>query len=325
MRNSRLWLSVFSAGLVLGLGATVPGAKAAYPERTVHVITGAAPAGGTDFMARLIAQKLGEKWGQAVIVENRTGADNAIAGELVAKAPPDGYMIDVISPNHTITPAFNTLPYDPVKSFTPVAMVARQPQLLVINPTYLHVNTVKELIAYVKTKPGQMNFGSTGIGSLPTLEMELLAKKTGMDLVNITFKGGGPGLVALLGGEIQMAFNGFLECLPLVQSGKLKALAVDINVRAPLLPDVPTVAEAADLPDFNFGNWYGILAPPGTPKDIVKKIHDDVETIMKSDDVSKRLAEQGLLASSSTPEEFTQFLATDIRNWGDFVKGLKTK
>lgn len=312
--------SMFSCGAAL----TAVSARTAFPDRPIHIVIGVPPGGGTDLIARLLAQELTQKWNVSVLVDNRPGADNTIAAEAVAHAPPDGYMLDLTATNHTMTPNFYKLSYDPVTSFAPVIYLGTQPDMLVVNNS-VPVKTVKELIAYAKAKPSQLNFGSGGTANPPYAEMMILAKETGMKLVNVPFKGSGPVLTAVLGGEVQMAFAGFAEGKEEVEAGKLKGLAVSTDKRVPLMPNVPTVAEAAGLPDFNLGAWYGVLAPAGTPGEIVDKINRDMAAAMKSPEVQAKLAARGFLTAPDTAAEFKDFLIADVARWRSVLAGSSGK
>jgi tripartite-type tricarboxylate transporter receptor subunit TctC len=297
-------------------------ALAAFPDRTVQIYVGYAPGGNSDFSARLVAKKLSEKWGQPVVVVNRPGADSTISSDFVAHSAPDGYTLAWISNSHTITPNQYKLGYDPLKSFEPISEVASAADVLVINST-LPVNSLKELIAYAKAKPGQLNFGSNGTGGLQYLEAVLLAQRAGIDMVGIPYKGGSQLLVALLGNEIQMAFGSVLGTKSQVEAGKFKALAVSTAKRSPMLPEVPTVAEAAGLDGYDETEWYGIVAPAGTPADIVKKIHDDLVEVLHAPDVQATLAKQGYTAVGSSSEAFRKQLADEVDQWSAFLKTIK--
>ena len=303
----------------LALGPTA--AQADFPDHPVHWIVGFSPGGGADAMARLVGQRLSQKWGQQVIIDNRPGADGVIAGEVVAKSAPDGYTIDFATTNHTVTPSEHKLNYDPIKSFAPVVLMGSHPDVLLVNPS-LPANSVKDLVALAKTKPGQLNYGSTGPGGGPYMEMEILKQRAKINIVNVTYKGVAPALVATLAGEVPMTFGAVDASFEQVKAGKLRALAVTSNVRVPVLPDVPTLAEAADLPGFNEGTWYGVIAPAGTPADIVHKMNRDIAEIIKSPDVQKQLFSQGFVTVADTPEEFGQFLRQDMAKWAALLKSL---
>lgn len=298
------------------LAGSLPAVEAqTYPERPVRFIVGTNPGGTVDYLARLVATKLTDKWRQAVNVENKPGADGIIAADLVAKADPDGYTLDFIGGQHTIAPTQHDLTFDPVADFEPVILAGRFPDVLVVNPEVMPVTSVSEMIEYIKARPDEVNYASGGGASPPFFEAEVLAKETGMKMQHVPFKGTGPALISLLGGETQLLFGSIGVTTEHIHSGKLRALAVSTNVRTPVLPDVPTIEEATGLKDFDFGNWYGLLAPAGTPPEIVNKLRDDVAAVLNDPEIAKRLEEQGFIPIVSTPAEFKDFLAKDIPFW----------
>lgn len=290
-----------------------------FPTRPVHFIVGFDPGGATDTSARLVARKLSEKWGQPVIVENRPGADSSIAEDFVAHSAADGYTLLWASNAHTIIPNEYKTNYDAVKSFAPVSITVYTPDVLVVNPTAIPVNSVKELIATAKSKPGKLNFGSSGTGSAPYLEMALLMKMTGIDMTNVTYKGGAPTMVALLNGEIQLMFGSAVATSAQVKAGKFKALAIDAYQRIRLMPDLPTVVEATGLKSYQATPWNGVLAPAGTSKEIIGKLHDDLVSVLKSADVQETMSDQGLVPATDTPAEFAKIVADDISRWASII------
>ena len=324
MKRGSAVLMAFAVATV-SLFATAP-AMAAYPERPVHIIIGAAPAGGTDFLARYLAKTLADMWGQSVVVENREGATNTIAGGLVAHGPPDGSML-LLTPNtHTMTASEMTLNYDPVKDFAPISLIVRNPDLLIVDPKTIPAHTLKEFIAYVKARPNQLNFGSAGVASPPYVEMAVLLQRAGIRMENIIYKGGISSMfVALLGGEIQAMFGSISSVGPQVAAGKVIALAISGDTRAPVMPDVPTIAEAADMPGYNEATWYGVLAPAGTPAAIVAKLNDDIRTAMRKPDFAAQLERRGYVPVNDSPSEFRAFLVEDIAHYAAMFKtpGLK--
>lgn len=314
----------FLAGCTaLALLCGANGLRAAFPERTVHILVGAEPGGGTDFLARLIAAKLSDKWGQAVVVENKPGADNTIAADVIAHTAPDGYAVLIMNANQTITPnlpQYQHLNFDPIKSFEPIVSIGEFPDVLDINPQLLPVNSMKELIEYVKAHPGKLNYSSSGTGSTEYFSMQYLAKSMQLQMASVAYKGAGPGMIALVGGETSLMFASAAASLAQLKAGKIRALAVNTNVRVPALKDVPTIEETTGIKDYDLGNWYGFLAPKGTPKEIVRKMHDDIATIVKSDDVQKKVFDQGFITHIRTPEEFETFMRNDIAKWGKIYK-----
>lgn len=290
----------------------------------MHFIVGFAASGGTDVMARLIAQKLSEKWGQPVVVENRTGADGSIAADFVAHSPPDGYNIAWISNAHTVTPLEFKLNYEPVKSFAPVTLAANVPEFLLINPA-LPVKTMREFVAYAKANPGKLSFGASGTAGADYLEVQFLMNQAGIKMVGVPYKGGAPAMTAVIGGEIQLMM-GTVTAIESIKAGKLKALFVTGTKRLQQLPDVPTVGEAIDLPEFDkgtrSGTWFGALAPAGTPSDIVHSMRNDIAAVLKLPEVVDVLSKRGFMPNGDTPEEFTRTISDDITMWASVKKSM---
>jgi tripartite-type tricarboxylate transporter receptor subunit TctC len=298
-------------------------AAATFPERPVRIVVGFAPGGSIDTLARILAPRLAEKWGQAVVVENRTGADATIAAEFVARSTPDGHTILWTSTSHTIAPSHFRLTYDPVRSFAPVALLTSAPDILVTNPSALPVNSVKELIALARAKPGQLNFGSGGPATASALMMAVFMSGTGIDMRNINYKGNGPALIALLAGEVHMGFVAPADVMEHITSGKVRAIAVSSKNRIPLVPNVPTVAEAAGLRDYDEGVWIGALAAAATPLDVVARLNGDITAILKSPDLEQIIAQRSWMRIASTPDEFARFLRHDLAKWALVLKAVK--
>ena len=291
-----------------------------YPTRPIRWIVTYPPGGPTDVVARAIGAKLTAAWGQQIVIDNRPGAGGVIGTELAAKAVPDGYtLLFGTSAGLTINPALsNKLPYDAMKDFAPVSLLVLNPQLLVVH-TSVAANSVKELIALLKARPGQFNYASVGQGSPNHLGMELFKALTGTEMVHVPYKGTGPALTDLLGGQIQLMFNSMPSVLPLVASGKLKALAVGSAQRSRAVPDIPTVAEAG-VPGFENVTWYGMFAPAKTPHDIIIKLNKQVVTILAEPEMAQRLAVQGAEPRSSTPEELSKFMRVESARWQKVIK-----
>lgn len=322
MINPLAWSRTISLLAAFGLFVlTVGSVVAAFPDRPVHLVVGAAPGGGMDSTARLYAQKLTEMWGQSVIIDNKPGASNSIAADLVAHAPPDGYMLGWINNNHTVSPSQFKLNYDPIKSFIPISLLMLQPDVLVINPS-VPAKTLGELIAYAKANPGKLNFGSAGTGTAPYLEMALLMQRSGFKMTNVSFQGMAPATVALLGGEIQLMFGAVTTSFEQVKAGKVRALAVTSAKPVPLIGNVPTVAEAANLPGYDEGTWIGVLAPAGTPGSVASKIREDMIKVSNLPDMKEHFASLGIQAYGTTPDEFKDFLIKDIQKWSDILKSI---
>jgi tripartite-type tricarboxylate transporter receptor subunit TctC len=294
---------------------------ATFPQKPVRLVVGYAPGGGADVLARLVGRRLSDGWTQPVVIENRAGAGGTIAAGVVANAPPDGYTILMITTNHTVPSSeYKNTNYDPIRSFAPVIEMAQIPSALVVGPS-VRANSVKELIDLARAKPGALNFGSTGPGTAQFMDMHLLMQSAGIRMVNVTYKGAGLILVALLSNEIQVTLSPITAFLEAIRGGRLKALGVTGTVRSRLLPDVPTYSETTALQGFEgSANWYGIVAPAGTSRNIVGKLHDDVITAMAPPEVQRLLSEQGFVPVNGTPEQFTQRIVDDLAKWSKLIK-----
>ncbi len=289
-------------------------AQAGYPSKPVRFIVPSAAGGGTDIIARSLAQKLSESLGQQFVVDNRPGAGQMIGIELAAKSAPDGYTLVMAASTLAINSImFKKVSYDPVRDFAPITQAASLPNVLVVHPS-LPVRTVRELIALARQRPGQINFASAGIGTSPQMSIELLKSMAGIDLVHFPYKGTTPGIVDLLAGEVTVMTPNVLTALPHIKAGKLRALAVTSARRSEALPDVPTIAESG-LPGYDSTQWYGVLAPAGTPRGIVAKLHVEMVRALRLPDVRERLAADGAEPVGSTPEEFAAFIKSEIEKW----------
>ena len=309
-------LAVFMSALL----TLVESARAqTFPAKSVRLVVGFSVGGGTDTIARVIGKKLADTWPHALVVENRPGADGAIATELVAKSPPDGYTLVMVSNAHTITPFLRNLAYDPVKDFAPVTLAASTPNLLLVHPT-LPVKSLKELVALAKARPGQLTIGSSGAGTSPFLAMELLKSMTGANIVHVPYKGSGPAVIDLVGGHIQLMFGAVPTVGLHVKSGKLRAIAISSPQRWPSFPELPTVAES--LPGFEAATWYGVLAPAGTPSAIVNKLHNDMAGALQQPDVRAFVTGSGFEAIGNKPDEFAQVIQRDMQKWGKLIRAL---
>ena len=317
-----------AASLVVAAATLVapqPAAAQAYPTKPVRMVVPFPPGGSLDIAGRLIAQKLSEAWGQTVVVENKPGAGGNIGADLVAKSPPDGYtiLLGALS-THAVNPSlYKTMPYDAAKDFAPITLIAVTPNVLVVNAAS-PVNNVKEFIAYAKANPGKLSFGSGSNGSAGHLAGELFKVETGTDAVHVPFKGGAPATQALLAGDTQFMFDNLANAMAQVKAGKLKALAVTTAKRSPLVPDLPTMAEAG-LPGFDISTWYGFFAPAGTPPAIVAKWNADVTKILTSPDVRAKFVADGAEPSPNTPEQFAQMIAAELAKYAKLVKASGAK
>lgn len=298
---------------------------AKYPSRIVRMTVGFTAGGAVDISARLVAQRLTEALGQSVIVENRAGADGIVAGDFVAKSPPDGHTLAYVSAGHTMNPALrpNSMPYHAVRDFAPVSMVATGAQTLVVNPS-LPVRNVKELVALARARPGQINFASSGAGGPTHLAGELLKSVTGINIVHVPYKGGGQVVNDVIAGQCEMTFIGAPVSLPHVRSGRLRLLAVTTAKRLSNLPDVPTVAESG-YPGYDVGASYAVLAPAGTPAAIVNRLSGELAKIVAQRDVRERFSALAIDPVGSTPEELTAYMQVDLAKWIKLVQSLGLK
>lgn len=298
---------------------------AAFPDHVVHLVYPFDPGGGGDSLSRLVAAKLSKKWGQPVVVDNKAGADGDIAADYVARARPDGYTFMHISNDFTVAPSLRKLNFDPVKSITGITMLISHPDLFMTNPSVVSAATLKDFIDVAKAKPGQLNFGSAGQGSPPFMFMQMFMQKAGFHAVTVNYKGNGPAMLALVGGEVQSAFTSPADVQQQIQSGKLRALGVTTKARIPTLPNVPSIAEAAGIPDFDESAFNGFVAPAGVPKGILNKIRDDLAEVINEPDLRDRYLSQGYTIVTSKPDEFTKFLSDDIANWASVLKSINLK
>jgi len=299
-------------------------AQDSYPSRPIRLIVPTAPGGGTDFTARSIAQKLSEALGQTVIVDNRPGAAGNIGVDIAAKSSPDGYTLVMPITSFPINPhLYPKLPFDTVKDFAPVVLASVAPLFLVVNPS-VPAKSVSELIALAKAKPGQLNYANSGSGTTAHLAGELFKKMAGVDLVSIPYKGGGPAVLDLIGGRVQVYFSTIPAALTQVQAGKLRGLAVTTTKRVNLMPDVPTVAESG-LPGFEVNGWFGIFAPAGTARASIVRLNKEINAVLRTPDIQQRFAGQGLIPGGGTPEELGKFLRAELAKWGALIReaGIK--
>ena len=311
--------AVLAAAAWVALAGGAPAAaQSAYPAKPVRILIGFSPGGPSDILTRQLGAKLSEGLGQQFVYDNRPGAGGQIAAELAVKSPPDGYTL--LMGNNSILAANVTLyqnsGIDPLRDFTPIVMVAAQPNILVVHPS-LPVKNVKELVAYAKIKP--VSYGSSGNGSPPHLAMELLKQSAGFDMVHVPYKGIAPATTAQLGNEVQAAFTVLIVSIPHHKSGRLRGIAVSTAKRFPTLPDIPTVAESG-VPGFDAPTWYGIMAPAKTPPAIVAKLHKEIASVLNTPDMRERLLNEGNEPVVSTPEEFRKFLQADIEKWAKIIK-----
>jgi tripartite-type tricarboxylate transporter receptor subunit TctC len=311
-------------GFLLALSAlAAPAAADDYPTRSIRLIIPFPPGGSNDVVGRIIANQLGQKLGQQVFVDNRGGAGGVVGTDVAAKSTPDGYTLLVISVAHAVGPWLYKQPYDPIKSFVPVGIIGSGTNVLSVNPN-VPVHSVKELIDLAKQKPGSLNYASAGIGSFENLSAELFKLMAGVDIVHVPYKGGGPSMLAVIAGEDQMMFSSIVQTVPNIQSGQLRALATGGEKRSPILPGLPTIAEAG-VPGYVATNWWGIVAPAGTPAPIVDKLHSALEDVLGSADTQKFLDQQGATPIHMSAADFGTFVASEIDKWGPVVKKARMK
>ena len=300
-----------------GAGAFAQG----YPSKPIRMVVPYPPGGPLDIMARAIGQKLAEAWGQPVVVENRAGAGGNIGADLVAKSPPDGYtlLMGAVA-THAINPTlYGHVPYDPVKDFLPVALVAQVPNILVVNPSVSAV-TVKDLIELARARPGTLNFGSGSTGSTGHLAGELFNIMAGVKMVHSPYKGGAPAMADLLAGQVQLMFDNLANALPNVRAGRLRALAVTTLARSPALPELPTIAESG-LPGFDLTTWFGVMAPAGTSPEIVARLNAEIVRDLNAKDMRERLEKMGAgVPANNTPEHFAAFIRDEAAKYAKVVR-----
>jgi tripartite-type tricarboxylate transporter receptor subunit TctC len=311
----------FIVALLLALPLQV---LAQYPQRAIKMMVPFPPAGATDIVGRIVAQKLGERLGQSVVVENRPGAGGSIGSDLVAKSAPDGYtLLMATSSTHSIGPALQKLPYDPIKDFAAITHVADVPNVLVVSPK-LPVANVKELVAYARANPGKLNFASSGVGTIVHLNAELFKMVTGTDIVHVPYKGTALAIPDLASGSISMLFDSLASVMPNIKSGNARPLAVNARARVPLLPDIPTLAEAG-LPAFDRYTWFGMFAPAGTPPDIVRRLQTEVVAALKAPDLRERFDAVGAEPVGSSSEQFVERIRSDGVRWAEVIRKADVK
>jgi tripartite-type tricarboxylate transporter receptor subunit TctC len=306
--------------VALGVAATLPAAD--YPVKPIRFLVGVAPGGGTDFMARLVGQKLNDAWGQPVVVDNRLGATGLIAMEMLARSAPDGYTLIVFNVGHMMSAHLaRKVAFNPVKDFAPVTLMANGTSMLGTHPT-IPARTLRDFVAYAKSRPGSINYASGGIGGIQHLSTELLKLEAGIDLVHVPYKGSGPGTLALLSGQVQVFLTNMLALAPHIRSGKVIGLAVTGEKRVSAAPDVPTFAEAG-YPSVNVSLWQGMFAPAGTPTAIIEKLSRTIAASLQTPEVTRLLAAQGAEPAGLRPAEFGRFVQQERDRWLKVVREAK--
>jgi len=312
-------------GLVAGIGAAslhAPAAMAAdpWPSKPVTVIVPFPAGGGTDAFARPLTAQLSKQLGKQFVIDNRGGAGGTVGASLAAKAAPDGYTIFIGGAHHAIAPSFyKKLDYDIEKDFIPITVIAQPPQVIVVNPTKVQANTLKELIAYAKQHPGQLNYASAGNGSAHHLAGELFKLETKTDLAHVPYKGAGPALSDLIAGQVDLMFDGLGSSSQHIRAGRIKALAVASKTRSAAFPNVPTAAEAG-VPNYEVSTWYALWAPKGTPKDVVDKLYAETAKALNSPEMKQIWLQNGSDIPQFTPEQFAQFQRAEIKRWAEVVQ-----
>jgi len=319
---------VLSAGYLLVLLAALVTATECnaqtYPGGPIRIVVPFTPGGGTDILARIIGQKLTEAWGQPVLVDNRAGASGTIGAAVVAKAPPDGQTALITPAAYASNPAlYKQLPYNHARDLAPVSLLASGPLVLVVHPS-LPVKSIKELIAFCRARPGDINFGSPGAGALPHLAAELFNSMSGIKLVHIPYKGAGAAATDLLAGRIPIYFMNILQSLTYVKNGKLRGLGVTTPQRTPIAPDIPTIAESG-LKGYDMTNWYGLLVPAATPRTSVTKLNAEVARILNLPELKNRLTDDGMVVVAGTPGEFAEFLARETVKYEKVIEAAGIK
>ena len=315
-------LALLLAVVALAVGASASAQQ--YPSGPLRIVVPFTPGGGTDILARLIAQKLNESWGQPVVVDNRPGAAGTVGTAFVAKAAGDGHTLLIVPAGYAGNPGlYKKLPYDQTRDLAPVSWLASGPLILVVHPS-LPAKSVKELIAFARARPGEINFGSSGAGTLPHLSAELFNSMSAIKMVHIPYKGAGAAVTDVMAGRVPVYFMNILQSLSLIKAGKLRALGVTTPERTPIAPEIPAIAEAG-LKGYDMTNWYGLLAPAATPRDAIVKLNAEVVRILKLPELTNRLADDGMTVVASTPERFGEFLARETDKFTRVIEAAGIK
>lgn len=312
--------------LACGASAQAPSrsSAASYPSRPVQIVVPFTPGTGMDILARIVGQKLSERWGQPVIVDNRPGASGNIGTDLVVKAAPDGYTLLLTANTLVMTVSlYSNVPYDPIKDLAPIEKMAVGTMAITLNPA-VPAHSLREFVAYAKANPGKLAYGSPGVGTPQHLATELLKSQAGIDMLHVPYKGSAGAITGLMTGDIAMMSNALHAVLPQVRAGKINAIAVGGSKRSRLAPDIPTFAESG-YPDLDVDFWYGLLAPTGTPKDIIAKLNEDVAQVLNAPEMRETLQAQGLEPVTGTPEQFAELIRTDLARWAKVIKAAGIK
>jgi tripartite-type tricarboxylate transporter receptor subunit TctC len=310
--------------LLLALLVWTFAARADYPAKAVHLVIPFPAGGPTDVLSRVLAQKLSERWGTAVVADNKPGAGGAIGSDFVAKSSPDGYtLLMATSSTHSIGPALQKLPFDAEKDFTPVTQAWSAPNVLLVSPK-LDVHDVRGLIALAKAKPGQLNFASSGIGTIPHLSAELFKRLAGIELVHVPYKGTGLAIPDIARGQVAMIFDSIITGQQHARAGNVRMLAVSTAKRSALLPDVPTMSEAG-VPGYESNTWFGLLGPAGLPREVVAKVSEDIAAVLKAEDVRARFAAAGAEPAGTDPQAFATLIRSEREKWAALIRAANIK
>jgi len=321
-RYARVIASVVALLSLLAL--PIEATAQSYPSGPMRIVVPFTPGGGTDILARLIAQKVNESWGQPVVVDNRPGASGTVGTAYVARAAPDGHTLLIVPAGYAGNPSlYKKLPYDQTRELAPVSWLASGPLTLVVHPS-LPAKSVRELIAFARRHPGEINFGSSGAGTLPHLSAELFNSMSDIKMVHIPYKGAGAAVTDVMAGRVPVYFMNILQSLSLIKAGKLRALGVTTPERTPIAPDIPAIAEAG-LKGFDMTNWYGMLAPAATPREAIAKLSAEVSRVLKLPDLTSRLADDGMTVVASTPEQSAEFLSRETAKFARVIEAAGIK
>lgn len=329
-RRRVLQLACFSALFATNLIAVQAYSQTAWPTKPVKIVVPFAPGGTTDLLARAMAPELSKAFGQAFIVENRAGAGGNLGADVVAKAPADGYtlLMGTVGTHGINVALYDKMPFDPVKDFAPITLVAGVPNVMVMNTEKaktLGINTVADFIKYAKAHPGKLNMASSGNGTSIHLAGELFKSMSGTYMVHFPYRGSSPALLDLVGGTMDVMFDNLPSALPHIKSGKLKALAVTSAQRSAVLPDVPTIEQAGNLKGYEASSWFGLLAPAGTPPEVVSRIRQEAAKALNTAAVKDKLMAQGAIPGGNSPQEFAKMIAAEIKKWAQVVKASGAK
>jgi tripartite-type tricarboxylate transporter receptor subunit TctC len=316
---------VFAPGAGSGIAQaqTAARAPASFPVKSIRLIVPFPPGGSNDILGRFIGQKLTERLGQQTVIDNRAGADGIIGTEIASKAQPDGYTLLIVSTSYAMNPAIHKLPYDPQKSLTGIALIGTGANVLASHPS-LPAKTVKEVVALAKARPGQLRYASSGIGGFNHFGGELFKSMAGVDLIHVPYKGGGPAMIDVMSGQVELLFSTLIQALPHFRTGKMKALGVGSDKRTPLLPDVQTISEGG-VAGYDGSIWWGLLAPAGMPADLVGKLNADIAAILRDPEAAKRLVAEAAEPAIVSADEFNKLIARDLEKWVKVAKqaGIK--